>query len=190
MIKQESWVWSLVWEDPLEKGMATHSNILAWRIPWTEKSLVGYNPWAHKESDMTERLSLIHSIKGKTSHTQIRRHNTVRMAILYTNWTDSIQSLPKSQLASLHKLTTNSKIHTEIQGTQNTQNNLEQSWETYTWQFQNLPHKATIIKIVWHIHFSGTELRIQKWVLMFMSTDLRQKYQVNFIERKIFNKWC
>ena len=34
---QETWVRSLGWEDPLEKGMATHSSILAWRIPWTEK---------------------------------------------------------------------------------------------------------------------------------------------------------
>ena len=34
---QESWVRSLGWEDPLEKEMATHSSILAWRIPWTEK---------------------------------------------------------------------------------------------------------------------------------------------------------
>ena len=34
---QESWVRSLGWEDPLEVGMATHSSILAWRIPWTEK---------------------------------------------------------------------------------------------------------------------------------------------------------
>ena len=33
----ETWVWSLGWEDPLEKEMATHSSILAWRIPWTEK---------------------------------------------------------------------------------------------------------------------------------------------------------
>ena len=33
--KQETWVWSLDWEDPLEKGMATHSSILAWEIPWT-----------------------------------------------------------------------------------------------------------------------------------------------------------
>ena len=32
----ETWVQSLGWEDPLEKGMATHSSILAWRIPWTE----------------------------------------------------------------------------------------------------------------------------------------------------------
>ena len=32
---QETWVPSLDWEDPLEKGMATHSGILAWRIPWT-----------------------------------------------------------------------------------------------------------------------------------------------------------
>ena len=35
---QETWVQSLGWEDPLEKGMATHSSILAWRIPWTEES--------------------------------------------------------------------------------------------------------------------------------------------------------
>ena len=33
----ETWVRSLGWEDPLEKGTATHSSILAWRIPWTEK---------------------------------------------------------------------------------------------------------------------------------------------------------
>ena len=35
---RETWVWSLGWEDTLEKGMATRSSILAWRIPWTEKS--------------------------------------------------------------------------------------------------------------------------------------------------------
>ena len=39
----------------LEKEMATHSSVLAWRIPWT-RSLVGYSPWSRKESDMTERL--------------------------------------------------------------------------------------------------------------------------------------
>ena len=50
----ESWVLSLGWEDPLEKGRAIHSSILAWRIPWTV-----YSPWGHKESDfVNERLSL------------------------------------------------------------------------------------------------------------------------------------
>ena len=34
---RETWVWSLGWEDPLEKEMATHSCILAWRIPWMEE---------------------------------------------------------------------------------------------------------------------------------------------------------
>ena len=34
---QETWVLSLGWDDPLEKEMATHSSILAWRIPWTEE---------------------------------------------------------------------------------------------------------------------------------------------------------
>ena len=50
---QDTWVQSLGGEDPLEKDMATHSNILAWRIPWTG-ILAGYSPWGHKESDMPE----------------------------------------------------------------------------------------------------------------------------------------
>ena len=37
----------------LEKGMATHSDILDWRISWTEEP-VSYDPWGHKESDTTE----------------------------------------------------------------------------------------------------------------------------------------
>ena len=36
-VMQETWVQSLGWEDLLEKGMATHSRILVWRIPWTEE---------------------------------------------------------------------------------------------------------------------------------------------------------
>ena len=48
----DTWVRSLNWEDPLEKGKITHSSIMAWRIPWTI-----YSPWGHKESDMTEQLS-------------------------------------------------------------------------------------------------------------------------------------
>ena len=54
---QETWVPSLGWEDPLEKETATHSNILAWRIPWTEEPRGLYSPWAHKESDVTEQLN-------------------------------------------------------------------------------------------------------------------------------------
>ena len=34
---QQTWFWFLCWEDPLEKAMATHSHIVAWRIPWTEE---------------------------------------------------------------------------------------------------------------------------------------------------------
>ena len=36
-VMQETWVFSLVWEDPLEKEMATHSSTLAWKIPWMEE---------------------------------------------------------------------------------------------------------------------------------------------------------
>ena len=55
---RKTWVQSLGWEDPLEKGTATHSTILAWRIPWTEEPGRLYSPRGHKESDTTEQLSL------------------------------------------------------------------------------------------------------------------------------------
>ena len=49
---RETWVLSLGWDDPLEKGTANHSSILAWRIPYTEEP-----GWL--ESDTTEQLSLL-----------------------------------------------------------------------------------------------------------------------------------
>ena len=56
---RETRVQSLGWEDPLEKGMATHSSILAIPESHEQRTLVGYNPWLCKESDVTERLFLI-----------------------------------------------------------------------------------------------------------------------------------
>ena len=53
---QETWVQSLGWEDPLEKGKANHSSILAWRIPW-----------GCKELDTAERLSRSLSSKPEKS---------------------------------------------------------------------------------------------------------------------------
>ena len=50
---QKTWVQPLGQEDPLEKRMATHSSILAWRIPWMEERW-GYGPQCLKESDTTE----------------------------------------------------------------------------------------------------------------------------------------
>ena len=90
---QETWVQPLGWEDPLEKGAATHSSILAWRIPWTipcdfwvgkipwrwacqtssvflpgeshgQKSLAAYSPWDCNESDMTELLTAVFPEEG------------------------------------------------------------------------------------------------------------------------------
>ena len=54
----ETWVQSLGLEDPLEKEMATHSSILAWRIPWMEE-LGGLQSMGRKESDTTERLHFL-----------------------------------------------------------------------------------------------------------------------------------
>ena len=53
---KDTGVQSLGQEDPLEKEMATHSSIPAWRILWT-RSLAGYSPWGCKKSDRTEQLT-------------------------------------------------------------------------------------------------------------------------------------
>ena len=53
---QEIRVQSMGQEDPMEKGMAAHSSILAGEFHG-QKSLAGYSPWGHKESDTTEQLS-------------------------------------------------------------------------------------------------------------------------------------
>ena len=56
-VMTETWVQSLGQKDPPEKGMATHSSTLAWRIL---RSLMGYSSWGCKELDTTERLILSH----------------------------------------------------------------------------------------------------------------------------------
>ena len=65
---QEAWVRFLVWEDTLKKGKAIHSSILAWRIPWT---------WGRKESDMTERLSLLTESGLYRLFTEVKYYNII-----------------------------------------------------------------------------------------------------------------
>ena len=67
----ETRVWSLVWEDPLEEGTATYSNILAWRIPWTVQSR------GCKELGMTVCLSLSFPNKGKERENQVQKAQRV-----------------------------------------------------------------------------------------------------------------
>ena len=60
---QETWVRSLSWKDPLEKGMTTSSSILAWKIPWAEEP-ARLQSSVRKESDTTERLHFTYSQKN------------------------------------------------------------------------------------------------------------------------------
>ena len=76
---QETWVQGLDWEDSLEEEMATHSSILAWRIPWAEKTgglqsmglqSAGHDDWVTKQvCACTHTLSLTHT------HTHTHTHN-------------------------------------------------------------------------------------------------------------------
>ena len=62
---QESWVQSLGQEDALKKGMATHSSIVAWRIPWTEEpGGLGYSPWGCRVGYNLATEHIFNYIKG------------------------------------------------------------------------------------------------------------------------------
>ena len=52
--------------------MATHSSILAWRIPWTEEPGGTYSPWGHKALDTTEREPLSSTKKEDNGHPKVR----------------------------------------------------------------------------------------------------------------------
>ena len=76
----ETWVWPLGWEDPLEEGMATHSSILAWRIPMDRGAWqAGYSPCGHKELDITEWLST-----AQTSFIGVSRNLSCRIRSTYS----------------------------------------------------------------------------------------------------------
>ena len=87
---QETRVGSLGREDPLEKGMATHSSILAWRIPWTEEP-DGLQPMGSQELDMTEQLTL-HTRYDSTADDF---HPMLRM--FFGNSTENLCSSSKSE---------------------------------------------------------------------------------------------
>ena len=77
---QETWVSSLGWEDPLEKGMTTHCSILAWRIPWTEEpgglqSMVSQTSWA-RLSDKVHACTLTHPI-GQYRSRELSKKNSL-----------------------------------------------------------------------------------------------------------------
>ena len=75
----ETWVRSLGWKDPLEKGKATHSSILAWRIPWTMYL------WGRKELDKTEQFS--HSLWW--CETLQKKLHFESCCFVLTKWLDS-----------------------------------------------------------------------------------------------------
>ena len=115
---QETWIWSLGREVPLEKGMATHSSVLAWRIPWTEEpdglqsmgSQRVRHDWATKHTCSPSSESIfpacafhctIHSTNGNCKKSYLDYHhflNTLwfpQSAVLFTAF-----SLPRNLLTS------------------------------------------------------------------------------------------
>ena len=68
---EEVWVWSLDWEDPLEKEMATNSSITVWEIPWTEDLSGLCSLWGLKELDMTWQLNNNNKNRGVSMKTDL-----------------------------------------------------------------------------------------------------------------------
>ena len=92
---QETWVQSLGQEDPLEKEMATHSSILAWKIPWTEEpgrlqsmgsQEVGYNLAAKPPPEMCCKrngYSLLHAINFYSAFLSVNNTDIVKNSVFY-----------------------------------------------------------------------------------------------------------
>ena len=91
----EARVWSLGQENPLEKEMATHSSILAWRISLTNEPH-GYNAWSRKELDTTQGLALSLSLHCKSGHWVFFLWNCLPAIVLL---------FPLSQIMWAHKYT-------------------------------------------------------------------------------------
>ena len=71
LVIYENWTLSLGWKDPLEKGTATHSSILAWRSPWTGEP-VGYCPWNRRfRHDWVTNTHFM--VKGKKNEAKRQR---------------------------------------------------------------------------------------------------------------------
>ena len=88
LLMQETWVQYLDWENPLEKGMATHSSIFAWIIPWTEEP-GGLQSMGQKELDMIEWLTVSLSRLS---------------AVVVMKWSGTLWSFPLLSLPSGHVL--------------------------------------------------------------------------------------
>ena len=99
----ETWVWSLGWENPLEREMATHSSTLAWKIPWTEEpgrlqsmgsQRVGYD-WATSLSLSLQYNFILIWLKRQRVYFQIRSNSQVprvsTSTFFFFFWRDTIQ---------------------------------------------------------------------------------------------------
>ena len=82
---QETWVWSLGWEDPREEEMATHSVVLAWKISWTEKSCVLHS----MGSQRVGHVRVGHACTHTCTHTHTRS-----VCLFSTTYLSLVGSLP------------------------------------------------------------------------------------------------
>ena len=76
---QKTWVQSLGWEDPLDKGMATHSSVLAWRTPWTEEPGGLQSMWSQSRTQLRDWFWFPGGASGKESACQYRRRKIFRI---------------------------------------------------------------------------------------------------------------
>ena len=98
----ETWVLSLGWEDPLEKGKATHSNILAWRI---------LQSMGHKESDTTERLWLSLSTIDMIEEIPLKLHFEKISVVVVVRRSFVLSSVLNPLIYIVFNLTVNPILH-------------------------------------------------------------------------------
>ena len=90
---------SLVWEDPLENKMATHSSILAWEIPWTENPGLLQSMGVTKDLDTTQQLNNQPRIKDIQEKTMAPHSTTLAWKIPWVEEPGGLQSMGSQRVA-------------------------------------------------------------------------------------------
>jgi len=146
-----------------EKGMATHFSILAWRIPWTEESLVGFSPWDWKELDMTEQLSLTHSLPWSESHSVMS--DSLCPHGLYSPWNSPGQNTGVGRLSLLQGISPTQGLNPGL---------LQCRWILY-----QLSHEGSPRILEWIVYSFSS---ISSWS--------RNQTKVSWIAGEFFTNWA
>ena len=179
---QETRVWSLSWEDPLEKEMTTHSSILAWRIPWQKETAglqsMGLQRVGHSWATFTHSLSIYISLFGFFS--LVGYYRILSTSIVFALDGKGGQLQPMSSLGTLPMADSGQEPMVEWVWNSRTQNRNE----TFLLGMLPDPLPASIISSITNRHalVSKCHANIESWRSSQFSSEEQSTIRDNYVE--------